>query len=319
MKKTFRYILVLVPFLLALGCKKENKETTLPSIAGITLNDPIPFVRVGASQIFKVDISDLYTSDYSDPGQMGLYWQVNGGTRDTTSLDIFKSNPSYTVTTEKTGNYSVIASVYALNGKYYAGAVSLAFQAIDPDTALSKSREGTKTVIDGKPYLVTEAGGHTWMGMNLYGTESGLDYRDCEVVSGLFGRYYSWYEAQTACPAGWRLPTGKEFDESLGNQAGDLMVDIQFLSVDMWTYWPQVPITNKLKFNAMPTGYMDMTTTQEVFGYKEFACWWTADENAEDNELGEFRYIQQEEPLVMKGKGSKESLHMNVRCIKDAN
>ena len=318
MKNTFRYILIIVTFLLVLACKKKDEDTTLPSIAGISLNDPIPFVRVGASQTFKVDLTSLYTSDYTDPGTMGMYWQVNGGDRDTTTRDISKSNPSYVVTTEKTGNYSVIASVYAINGKYYAGAVSLAFQAIDPATALSESREGTKTEIDGKPYLVTEVGGKTWMGMNLYGTETGKDYRDCEVVSALFGRYYNWYEAQTACPDGWHLPTGKEFDESLGSQAGDLMVDIKFLSVDMWTYWPQVPITNKLKFNAMPTGYIDMTTTQEVFGYKEFACWWTADTNAEDNELGDFRYIQQEEPLVMKGKGSKESLRLNVRCIKNA-
>ena len=26
-----------------------------------------------------------------------------------------------------------------------------------------------------------------------------------------FGNYYTWYEAQNACPAGWRLPTREEF------------------------------------------------------------------------------------------------------------
>ena len=317
MKNTFRYMLILVPFLLALGCKKDDNSTTLPSLSGSTVNDPIPFVRVGASQTFKVDLTSLYTSDYTDPGTMGMYWQVNGGDRDTTSQDLSKLNPSYVVTTDKTGNYSVIATVFAVNGQYYSDAVSFAFQAIDPETALSETREGTETVIDGNPYLIMETGGKTWMGMNLYGTESGQDYRDCEVVSALFGRYYSWEEAQTVCPEGWHLPTGAEFDQTLGSQAGDLMVNIQFLSVDMWTYWPQVPITNKLKFNAMPTGYIDMTTTQEVFGYKEYACWWTADESPEDN-LGVFRYIQQEEPLVMAGKGSKESLRMNVRCVRNA-
>ena len=316
MNKTIRILAPLAALLLLAGCKKDDSTTTLPTISGNSITDPIPFVRVGDSQVFTMDISGLYTTDYTDPGTVGLYWQVNGTARDTTSRDLSKSNPPYTVTTDKTGSYSVIGSVYAINGNYYAGAVSVAFQAIDPDTALSESREGTKTVIDGNPYWTMQAGGHTWMGNNLYGTASGRDYRDCEVVSALFGRYYSWEEAQSACPEGWRLPTAAEFDQSLGSAAGDLMVNIQFLSVDMWTYWPQVPITNKLKFNAMPTGYMDMTTSQEVYGYKEYACWWTADESPTDN-LGVFRYIQQEESQILKGKGNKQSLRLNVRCIKD--
>lgn len=316
MNKPIRILAPLAVLLLLAGCKKDDSTTTLPTIYGASLSDPIPFVRVGESQVFTVDISGLYTSDNTDPGTLGLYWQLSGSARDTTSRDLSKSNPPYTVTADKTGTFTLIAGVYATNGNYYTDAVSVSFQAIDPETALSSDLEGTPMTIDGNPYLVTEAGGYDWMAINLYGTESGRDYRDCEVVSGLFGRYYSWEEAQTACPEGWRLPTAAEFDQSLGSTAGDLMVNIQFLDVDMWNYWPQVPITNALKFNAMPTGYMDMTTTQEVYGYKEYACWWTADENTEEN-LGVFRYIQQEEPRVMKGEGNKESLYLNVRCIRE--
>ena len=314
MKNTFRYILVLVPFLLALGCKKEEQSTTLPSISGLEISEAIPFTRVGETQGFILDIEGLYTSDATDPGQLGVFWTLNGGAKDTLSTNLTTSNPVFYVNPSTTGNYTVMASVFAVNGKYYAGAVSTAFQVIDPDTALTGLDGVESLVIDGNRYRSIDAGGLTWLGSNLYGTESGRDYRGCEVVSKLFGRYYTWEEAQTACPEGWRLPTAAEFDLALGDTAGDLMVNAQFMSIDMWTYWPQVTITNKLMFNAIPTGYVDLTTNQEVFGYKEYACWWTADDNDED--LGMYRYIYQDEPNIMKGKGSKTSLALNVRCVK---
>lgn len=314
MKYHFHYIFLLAAVLAAVGCKKDETTTTLPSISGLDLTEAIPFIRVGDTQEFKLDISGLYTSDNTDPGTLGVYWTTNSGVKDTLSIDLNVSNPSYKVTPQTTGNYTVMATVFAVNGNYYSGAGSVAFQVIDPETALTGLEGKESLVIDGNPYRTIEAGGLTWLGSNLYGTDSGRDYRDCEVVSKLFGRYYTWEEARDACPEGWRLPTAAEFDSALGDTAGDLMVNAQFMSIDMWSYWPQVSITNKLLFNAIPTGYVDLTTDQEVFGYKEYACWWTADDNDED--LGLYRYIYQEEPTIMKGKGSKTSLALNVRCVK---
>ena len=156
------------------------------------------------------------------------------------------------------------------------------------------------------------------MGQNLYGTSAGRDYKNCEVVSDVFGRYYTWEEAQTACPDGWRLPTAEEFDSILGSVSGDLMVEAKFQDVTMWTYWPQVTITNARKFNALPTGYMDLSSDDPMFGYLDYACWWTADDSwDEDQDWGVYRYIYEDEPTIMKGKGSKTSLALNVRCVKE--
>lgn len=315
MKRTC-YILFLALLALSLVmCKKNDDDTTRPSISGVKITDPDPFVRLGTHLTFKVNIDGIYTTDNSDPGTLGLYWSLNGTIKDTLSRDLSKSIPTIHVTPEEIGTYNVVAYVYSVNSSYNGGSVTAVFQAIDPATAL-EGLDGEENVdIDGNLYRVTLEGGFTWMANNLYGTPGGRDYRGCEVVSKLFGQYYSWEEAQGACPAGWRLPTAAEFDQALGSKSGELMVNASFLGEYMWPYWPQVSISNKRIFNAIPTGYMDLTTEQEVFGYKEYACWWTADEDQE-NDLGVFRYIYQDEPTINKGVGSKTSLALNVRCIK---
>ena len=313
MKRAFYIVILVVSALSLVMCKKKDDDTTKPSIGGIKITDPDPFVRVGTRLTFKVDVKDLYTTDYTDPGTLGMYWSLNSTVVDTLSRDISKSLPDISVNPDEVGSYSVVVYIYALNGNYNVGSKSAAFQAIDPATAL-EGLEGKEDLdIDGNLYRSTEEGGFTWLGNNLYGTPDGRDYRGCEVVSKLFGQYYTWEEAQTACPEGWRLPTGAEFDQALGSVSGELMVNASFLGEDMWPYWPQVPISNKRLFNAIPTGYMDLTTEQEVFGYKQYACWWTSDEK---EDLGVFRYIFEDEPTINKGVGSKTSLALNVRCIK---
>ena len=315
MKKIEIVVLLMASALSLLSCKKEEEDTTLPSLSGFSINTAIPFVREGTSQEFKLDISNLTTSDGSTPGPLGVAWQVTGSQRDTLTRDVESSNPSFTVKSNKVGNYTVTCYIFSLNEEYYSTSTATSFSVIDPDTALSGQEGDTFEFIGDNKYFIFEAGDLIWMGENLHGTEAGRDYKDCEVVSDVFGRYYTWEEAQTACPDGWRLPTAAEFDSSFGTVAGDLMVNASFQNAAMWDYWPQVKITNAYKFNAIPTGYMDYTTDTIIYGYLEYACWWTADE-VEDEDFGVYRYIYEEEPTIMEGKGSKTSLALNVRCVK---
>lgn len=310
MKKKIPFLIILAAGILSLSCKKEEETVTVPSISGVSMSDAVPFVRPGSSQSFTADLSNIYTSDKTDPGTLGVYWQIGSEAKDTTTRDASKSNPEKTVTITETGTYTVTCGVFAVKGGYYAGTSSATFQVIDPDSALTGLSDNTEVTINGT----------VWQARNLYGTESGRDYRDCEVVSALFGRYYTWTEAQTACPEGWHLPTAAEFDASLGDKACPLMAEASFMNVRMWNYWPNMQISNQLQFNAIPTGYIDLSTVQGVYGYKEYAAWWTADEIADPYQkegLGIFRYIYESKETIQKGQGSKESLALNVRCIKD--
>ena len=93
------------------------------------------------------------------------------------------------------------------------------------------------------------------------------------------------------------------------------MANATFVDVTMWAYWPAVVITNTTAFNAIPVGYLDLTYPESPEGgFKEYACFWTADEK---DGMGVFRYIYEESDTVQKGQGSKESLAMSVRCVKD--
>ena len=289
------------------GCKKTTTTVTTPSLGGLWMSAQPQFVEYGEEQEFRVYIDDIYVSDNTDPGTMGVYWQVTGLQRDTTTRNVDKSNPPFYFTPEKQGSYTVTVNLFALSGKYYNATASVTFQAIDPYTAMD-GMEGTTEVISFDDYeqemFTAPIGEHTWMCQNLYTEEPvGRAYQDCDVVEALFGQYYSWEEAQVICPDGWRLPTAAEFDEDLGTDAGDLMVKARFLDVEMWPYWPEVIITNETLFNAIPVGYMDLATSTQARGYKEYAAWWTSDtiKEGEDN-LGVYRYIYCEEKKKKKGK-----------------
>ena len=293
-------------FLLLAACSKDETTETLPSIYGISINQAVPFVRTESTLSFKADISGLYMSDDSAvPENLGLVWQLNSEAKDTVSRNARLSNPGKEYTVYEAGDYTVTCYLYSLDGGCYPASASTTFKVIDPATAMEGLPAQASTTLNGQ----------TWTTRNLYGTTEGRDYEDCEVVSGLFGRYYSWEQAQTACPAGWHLPTAETFDACIPNSAGDIMADAVFMGTPMWEYWPEVTITNALRFSAIPVGYIDtaaLDSASETFG--KYAIWWTA---SEKDGLGEFRYIVERNTQVFKGFGSKTSLLLSVRCVAD--
>ncbi len=300
----------LLAVLLAPGCKKDN-STTLPGLTGLSITAAAEYVAYGATVTFKADASHIVASDNSHPGAIGLYWQVDGGKKDTLTLDVSKSNPPFTITGVEAGEHTVICNAFAAN--YYNSSDSETFQAIDPATAITGLPEQEMMYIGGERYPVVACGDLLWMARNLHG-KGGRSYSNASVLDSVFGTYYTWLEAHTVCPDGWHLPTGAEFD-TLGKEAGDLMANASFLNKEMWTYWPDVAITNSLGFNALPTGYLD--TTSQSFqeqGLGDYAAWWVSD-TAGDG-LGSFRYIFEENPEIQKGRGSSVSLALNVRCVR---
>ena len=95
-----------------------------------------------------------------------------------------------------------------------------------------------------------------------------MPYANADIMSDVFGRFYSYEDALTACPEGWRLPTEEDWialGKALGSTADKygvlkgvapkVMTDATFNGVDMWAYWPAVgTLTNESKFSAIPAG-----------------------------------------------------------------
>jgi uncharacterized protein (TIGR02145 family) len=66
---------------------------------------------------------------------------------------------------------------------------------------------------DGRYYRVVTLNGRLWMAENLKYEASGQCYRQDTLNCQLYGRLYTWQEAQTACPEGWALPGDNEWWE----------------------------------------------------------------------------------------------------------
>ena len=313
MKKAFAYIILVLAAVLVVACKKENNDTELPSLRGLVITEsPKPYVAPGTTVTLHADLSDIITSDDSDPGTIGLYWVVNDSQRDTVTRDARKSNPAFSYTASEVGKVTI--TCYAFASGYNNSYSQVTFSAIDPETSLS-GLEGNTTSIGGNKFYVTQIEGLTWLANNLYGTESGVSYYLSDVTDSFLGKFYTWEEALSACPEGWTLPTAEQWD-TLGEDACALMANATLLDEQMWTYWPDMAITNSLKFNAIPAGYVDLTGGEtNVQGFMDFAIFWTASPS-EDEAMAQYRYIYSDRNKIQSGVGSRNSLALSVRCIR---
>ena len=307
------FLLAGLCLLAPLSCKKDETETTTkPSLSGSWFTLPV-FGRVG--QTFNLEQKGvIYTSDGTEPGELTTTWIVNNDTLKTTAF-----------TPSETGIYSVKCSVSAEG--YYSDVTSKSLRIIDPsfektvtNTGISASdpsiKDTRETIAGENRYYYTTLGETKWFRNNLAYTGSGFAYEESDVTSYPLGRYYTWEEAQSACPEGWRLPTLEEF-EGLGNTAGDLMADAFMEGDRLWEFWPDVNITNKLRFSAIPSGYAicGEGTSPAFFGWSNYACFWTSTSNPDDQSQAFYRYLFVEDTDVKTTSGDKSSLALSVRCV----
>ena len=305
MRKTIISTIILAGILSLPACKKNETQQDTPSLSGLSITEAVPYVAKGDNLVFKANVSSISTSNRSAPGTTGIYWQVNKANKDTLSRDISKGNPDFKYHVDSLGTYSVTCAIFA-EGYYNSSSVTT-FMAIDPATSLTGLASGESATIGGKQ----------WMSMNLNNPASGVSYKNATVTDPIFGRLYTWEEASSACPAGWHLPSAEEWD-AIGEDVSGLMAPAKFQDLDMWEPALGQSITNTSGFNALPVGYLDNTASVDKFRrHGEMAAFWTSSGAASDASMAQFRYILYDTPSIMKGNGSKTSLALSVRCVKD--
>ena len=325
--------------LLALpSCKKDKEDSSTKEYLSGTLAFSMP------SYVQKGEEFTLTPSGVKNPGtgsaqDVGYYWTTTfSSEKDTTKLDTDPNGDgSFKFTTpSKVGEFSVSCIAFASN--YYTTSNTAAFCVVDPaiDSTISGAYSGKEEIFidprDGNSYYTTTFGGKTWMKNNLYYSKSGISYDSSSAVDPIFGRMYTWYDAMSACPEGWHLPSeaeyvalatelapeGTKFSEkaNFNGVAGGMMVNAKLLGSRMWEYWPQVTITNKSGFSALPIGYATLTADNPKFtGENNYAMFWTSD--SEDDEMALCRYIYVKQNDVLVRKADKGSFFASVRCVKD--
>ena len=305
------------------GCKKKDETEVLPSLDGSLYFVMKPYLRVGD----EVTLKPLGLT-HPDGKGIGYYWiitSIDPEKRDTTKKENENVSPDkhFTIGEDLSGLYLATCSAYASG--YYSTTNSVKFYVVNPllgksITGTGISEEDAHITSDAEragegDYYTISIGGLTWMRNNLANTSCGAPYADCEVMSYPLGRFYTWEEAQTACPEGWRLPTDSEW-ASLGTVAGDLMADAYLFEEKLWEYWPQVKITNSTGMGIIPAGYAVISDHSQFSGLCDYAAFWTADSDPHDAEKALYRYINVNDPVVFTGSADKKSFGASVRCVK---
>ncbi|WP_173473911.1 fibrobacter succinogenes major paralogous domain-containing protein [Fibrobacter succinogenes] len=197
---------------------------------------------------------------------------------------------------------------------------------------------------DGQSYDVVKIGDFTWMAENLnYETETSAcpdgDSRNCKRL----GRLYTWAEAKTVCPEGWRLPTKADFEALMiaapGNvaqsQAGNSgavpnasnavqnnHAGLALKAKDGW--FKKGNGTDEFGFNALPAGYRgaiskadDGSMTGGKFdGIGGYAYFWSATEDAENPESNAYYlFLSFSSDAASLNSFAKED-YRSVRCVR---
>jgi uncharacterized protein (TIGR02145 family) len=178
---------------------------------------------------------------------------------------------------------------------------------------------------DGKTYRTVTINGKRWTAENMgYATpESSWCYQNDTANCDIYGRLYTWNAATAACPSGWHLPSGREWDDLIlatgGKKPTDKENSIDWYGAgknlrakrgwglydreysgkngygysdmpESWGYYDRKDGgTDDYGFSALPGGYRDthrglIPAEFQNIGWQGY--WWTASENENDGGFG---------------------------------
>lgn len=165
---------------------------------------------------------------------------------------------------------------------------------------------------DNQTYKAVQIGDLTWMAENLkYEMSDSWCYNNDKDMCEKYGRLYTWYSAQKACPEGWRLPTIDDWNSLNDAVCGEYGIDIECLEKMLKSKngWNSYGGANYSGFSAAPAGYFDRKTFLGIG--KETAFWSSTklDEHAYAELLG-YGEISDLEVL------NKDRAY-SVRCVED--
>ena len=317
-----------------ISCKKEDETKATPSLSGALSFSAPEYVLPNTT----VTMTPSGVTHPKDKG-LGYYWKVTptkpkaDTTRYENGLDkngkpsdgSFTFTFSDTLQTCKISGYAFATGYSYLSKSLNCTVVKGGINGSITNLGLADKASIT---VDGIVYPYVNIAGLDWLCRNIADPSAGAPYRNNEVMGDVFGRYYSFEEAQSICPEGWRLPTdaewlaaAKEYDDKMAA----LMGNAYFNGELMWEYWPAVgDITNASGLSMIPAGFA-MLASKNSDGYysnanfdglNEYAAFWTADTVKDETGMAYYRYVFCEQPEFQLGKGDAKTFGANVRCVR---
>jgi len=166
---------------------------------------------------------------------------------------------------------------------------------------------------DGKTYRTVKIGDQTWMAENLnYKTGKSVCYDKEKSNCQKYGRLYDWKTAMKACPAGWHLPSDKEWTALTDFVGGEDTAGTKLKSKTGWsTNNGYKAATDDYGFSALPGGYRWSGSFFSA-GYRGY--WWSATEYGASNAWG--RGMRNYYDYVTRYDDYKTFL-FSLRCVRD--
>mgnify|MGYP002626469977 CR=1 FL=1 len=318
----------------AISCHKSSDDDDSEYMDGTLAFELASFLEAGSS----VELTPTGVTYGSDKKIPGFYWYTSeNSTKDTTR---YEGDPASVtgkflleVDEDFTGTLTVTCSAYAEG--YYIRSQASSVVIVNQETSLNIPGQTDEDPVftdgrDGNSYRYVSLGGLDWFARNLAYT-GGYAPFGAEVLRNIFGTFYTWDEARTACPEGWRLPSAadwKSLAEALGAApadvhstfegiSGKMMTEAYFNDNELWEFTATVKITGDSGFAALPFGYANVDGSMYKFSdFYSYAVFWTDEELNEEQAY--YRYMYYSSPDVRVATGYKNYFAAPVRCVRDS-
>jgi len=195
----------------------------------------------------------------------------------------------------------------------------------------AKAKDGAVTFTDSrdsKKYRTVKVGNLTWMAENLnFKTKSSVCYGNNESNCKKYGQLYNLDDATKACPAGWRVPSDKDWNNLAvavgGKSKGDGAWEdagAMLRSKIGWDGWKNDDGKallgdgiDKFGFSALPGGCGG--EGNDFYDAGEYACWWSITTCGTKCSSYQHMYYSEGENLYRYYGNYKTSL-FSLRCVK---
>lgn len=333
LRKFSSFMMIFLLALTAMSCKKDDEAQTYPSLSGNLYFDCPAYVA--PEQVVTLTPKGV---SHPDGGEVSYYWKISPSMSQSDTVDVFTRAFSDTL-----GRYTVICHAFAsgYTGDSYQVSVDVVKGGLDGSITNTGIKDTDLRIYwEGEDYFVDLIGKYEWFRNNLATPSSGTPYVNNDVTSEVFGRYYSYEEALTACPDGWRLPTEEDWMalaselgvnvtqkyETFEGVTSKILANAYYNDVPMVEYWPEVGmLNNDSGLSLLPVGYSNLGdpdadgrySRASFFGMNNYAVVWTADRVEGDESMAYYRYLVYNQPDMFVGKADVNSFGASVRCVRD--
>jgi uncharacterized protein (TIGR02145 family) len=213
---------------------------------------------------------------------------------------------------------------YNMNGAAYSVRCVMgdAPVAAAPAPRLIKGASSFTDPRDNRMYRTVKIGEQTWMAENLnyYKTGTSWCYGSADSNCVKHGRLYAWDAAKNACPSGWHLPSGAEWDILISSAGGKKAAGKKLKTEKNWHRFYTCSYgdceegnTDDYGFSALPSGLRSQSNGS-FSGKGSNSYWWSATESSREEAQGRGMNCSNEH--TYEGRNLK-SYGFSVRCVMD--